>query len=180
MEYDGIRVMKAYGIGPGKLIPFSEFLTPSSSEILTVNIISADPSSFASLKARDLRQKEKSKDDCEQQPNESSASDSDEDATNSVFTCPDEGCSQTFLRHSSLQRHLDFGKHLRVLEREMLLDRAIVAYAESLQGQTAEIPHLDTASKQNAPHCSIPCCQWDGLSSLELLRLGLRLVKKFI
>ncbi|XP_067040180.1 uncharacterized protein [Acropora muricata] len=182
MEYenDRIRVRKAYGIGPGKLIPFSEFLTPSSSEILTVNIISADPSSFASLKARDLRQKEKSKDDSEQQPNESSASDSDEDATNSVFTCPDEGCSQTFLRHSSLQRHLDFGKHLRVLEREMLLDRAIVAYAESLQGQTAEIPHLDTASKQSAPHCSIPCCQWDGLSSLELLRLGLRLVKKFI
>lgn len=89
-ENDGIRVWKAYGIGPRKLIPLSKFLTPSSSsEIPTVNIISADPSSFASLKARDLRQKEKSKDDSEQQPNESSASDSDEDATNSVFTCPD-------------------------------------------------------------------------------------------
>ena len=35
----------------------------------------------------------------------------------------------------------------------MLLDRAIVAYAESLQGQTAEIPHLDTASKQRLDFC---------------------------
>ena len=114
MEYenDGIRVWKAHGIGPGKVIPFIKFLTPSSSsEIPAVNITSADPSSFASLEARDLRQKEKSKDDSEQQPNESSASDSDEDDTNSVFTCPDEGCSQTFLRHSSSQRHLDFGKN---------------------------------------------------------------------
>ena len=51
-ENDGIRVWKAYRIGPGKLIP-------------TVNIISADPSSYASLNARDLRQKEKSKDDSE-------------------------------------------------------------------------------------------------------------------
>ena len=158
MEYekDGIRVWKAYGIGPGKLIPFSKVQTPSSSEIPTVDITSADPSSFASLKSRHLRQGEKSKEDSETQPNEGSASDFDEDATNSVFTCPDEGCTQTFLRHSSLQSHLDFGKHLRVLERETLLDRAIVAYSESLQGQTAEIPHLNTASKQATPHCSTP------------------------
>lgn len=27
-------------------------------------------------------------------------------------------------------------------------------YAESLQGQTGEIPHLDTASKQATPYCS--------------------------
>ena len=53
-----------------------------------------------------------------------------------------------------MQRHLDFGKHLIVLQCETLLDRAIVAYTESLQRETAEIPHLNTASKQASPHCS--------------------------
>ena len=46
----------------------------------------------------------------------------------------------TFLRHSSLQRHLDCGKHERALERETLMDRAAVAYAERLEGQPFSVP----------------------------------------
>ena len=153
MEYgnDGIRVWKAYGIGPGKLIPVNKLQSPPSSEIPTVVITSAHPNSFASVKARPT---EKRGEKSEKQPNEDCESAAEEDATDTIFTCPDEGCVKTFLRHSSLQRHLDCGKHLRVLERETLLDRAAIAYSESLEGQTAGIPHLSSASKQAGPHCS--------------------------
>ena len=45
-----------------------------------------------------------------------------------------------FLRHSSLQRHLDCGKHDRALERETLMDRASMAYAEKLEGHAPSVP----------------------------------------
>ena len=35
-----------------------------------------------------------------------------------VFGCPEEGCIKVYQSHSSLQRHLDPGKHLLALERE--------------------------------------------------------------
>ena len=154
MEYgnDGIRVWKAYGIGPGKLIPVNKVQSPSSSEILTVVITSAHPNTFASIKARPT---EKRGEESEKQPNEDCESAAEEDAQDTIFTCPDEGCVKTFLTHSSLQKHLDCGKHRRVLERETLLDRAAIAYSESLEGQTAGIPHLSAASKPAVgPHCS--------------------------
>ena len=34
------------------------------------------------------------------------------------FGCPEEGCIKVYQSHSSLQRHLDAGKHLLALERE--------------------------------------------------------------
>ena len=45
-----------------------------------------------------------------------------------------------FLTHSSLQRHLDCGKHERALERETLMDRASMAYAEKLEGHAPSVP----------------------------------------
>ena len=35
-----------------------------------------------------------------------------------AFGCPEEGCIKVYQSHSSLQRHLDAGKHLLALERE--------------------------------------------------------------
>ena len=52
----------------------------------------------------------------------------------SLFACPEEGCAKTFLRHSSLLRHLDCGKHQLVLERETLFDKAALEYQHKLEG----------------------------------------------
>ena len=35
-----------------------------------------------------------------------------------IFGCPEEGFLKVYQSHSSLQRHLDVGKHLLALERE--------------------------------------------------------------
>ena len=52
-----------------------------------------------------------------------------------LFSCPEEGCVKTYQRFSSLQHHLDLGKHERALENETFLDRAVLAYADRLQEQ---------------------------------------------
>ena len=57
--------------------------------------------------------------------------------------------ARTFLRHWSLQRHLDCGKHERALEREALIDRAAVAYAERLEGQPSSLPETRVETNAN-------------------------------
>ena len=52
-----------------------------------------------------------------------------------LISCPEEGCVKTYQIFSSLQHHLDLGKHERALENETFLDRAVLAYADRLQEQ---------------------------------------------
>jgi len=81
-----------------------------------------------------------------------------EDEDNQEETSPTnvddaEGCTQTFLRHSSMQRHLDCGRHKRELERNTLLDKAaLTTYAEALEGQTAGVPQLKTCTEPVSAH----------------------------
>ena len=142
-EDDAIRVWRAYGIGPGKIIPTEKLQCPSLAEIPALTVTSTQPSSFASVKQRRTHVSP-NEDQVEQEAE--SEDDTRGAAEALVFTCPEEGCTQTFLRHSSMQRHLDCGKHQRALERETLLDRAAVTYAKILEGQTAGVPELNPIS----------------------------------
>ena len=62
--------------------------------------------------------------------------DTDEDT---LFTCPEDGCVKTFQRFSSVQKHLDGGKHKYAIERESLLDKAMLRYAEGLESGAVSI-----------------------------------------
>ena len=61
-----------------------------------------------------------------------------------LFQCPEEGCTKTFLRHSSMMRHLDCGKHQRALECETVFAKAALEYAEQLEGETTLEPVIST------------------------------------
>ena len=148
-EDDAIRVWRAYCIGPGKIIPTEKLQCPSLAEMPALTVTSTQPSSFASVKQRRTHVSP-NEDQVEQ---EAENEDDTRGAAEAVFTCPEEGCTQTFLRHSSVQRHLDCGKHKRALARETLLYRAAVTYAEILQGQTAGVPELNTVTRPVSPHC---------------------------
>ena len=63
-----------------------------------------------------------------------------------LFTCPEEGCTQTFLRHSSMMQHLDCGTHKRTLENETFFDKAAQQYAEQFEGQAIVVPVVSTVS----------------------------------
>ena len=66
-----------------------------------------------------------------------------------LISCPEEGCVKTYQRFSSLQHHLDLGKHERALENETFLDRAVLAYADRLQEQFCGIPQIQARKPLN-------------------------------
>ena len=55
---------------------------------------------------------------------------------------------KVYQRFSSLQHHLDLGKHECALEHETLLNRAALGYAERLQGQSGSVPQIEQVRKQ--------------------------------
>ena len=65
-----------------------------------------------------------------------------------LYACPEEGCTKSYQRFSALQRHLDCGKHVRALESETMLDKAVRGYASRLEGRFTSVPQfgVDTIS----------------------------------
>ena len=55
---------------------------------------------------------------------------------------------KVYRRFSSLQHRLDLGKHECALERETLLDKAALGYAERIQGQSSTVPQIEQLRKQ--------------------------------
>ena len=74
--------------------------------------------------------------------------------TTRMFTCPEQSCTKTFIRYSALERHCEFGAHMRSLERITLQDRAKISYAKNLhEGQTRKqqsLPVYDAPLTQRA------------------------------
>ena len=144
IEYrkDHLGMWKAYGIGPGKVVPLSktdirnEMTIPDLGEDITESNQLPD-THFIPTKAKPLRpQKSFSTQQCQETSDE----------LNSLYSCPEEGCMKTYQRFSALQHHLDCGRHERALEHETLLDKAAHGYSERLQGQSGGFPELPPAA----------------------------------
>ncbi|CAH3178922.1 unnamed protein product [Porites evermanni] len=101
-----IRTWRAYDIGPGKSVPWTKFSIPEECELPTIEAIRPRRTGGHSL----VTEKEDSSE------SEDESSDTLSSATNSrLFTCPEEGCIKSFMRHPSLVKHLDCEKHKRKL-----------------------------------------------------------------
>ena len=62
----------------------------------------------------------------------------------------------SYQRYSSLEQHLQCGKHKRSLEHETLLDRAMLRYAENLDQGGANIEELSDATYQTEEqYCNV-------------------------
>ena len=79
-------------------------------------------------------------------PSNSPSSDksSSNESNGGLFSCPEEGCIKHYQRFSSLQRHLDCGRHHLAIENESLFYRAIVGYSERLDVQFGSTPNIPT------------------------------------
>ena len=61
-----------------------------------------------------------------------------EDPAQGLFSCPKSGCVKVYQHHSSLEKHLSFGKCKLVPERDTLLDKAKKLYqSKLLEGTSA-------------------------------------------
>ena len=153
---EGIRMWRAYDIGPGKSIPWTKFDVPEQSELPLMEIrpsTSETITSFVPVRPRRTGGRTpvtevEGNSDCrvDESSDESSV---DVDAANNcrLFTCPEEGCVKTFIRHSSLVLHLDCGKHKRALEHETLYDKAMIEYASNLECGSSKCPTVLEVSR---------------------------------
>ena len=151
IEYseEGLRVWKAYKIGPGKLIQWEKLDVQPNAKIPRLSAIDCDIcgenvqfKTVTSKKAK-IPQKQASTTGPSDSP---SCDESSSDESNvGLFSCPEEGCIKRYQRFSSLQRHLDCGRHHLAIENESLFDRAIVGYQfERLDVQSGSVPNIPT------------------------------------
>lgn len=118
-RHDGIRKWRAYDIGPGKSVPWTKFRIPVECELPTIEAspsMSEASTSFVPVKLRRTggHSPVTEKEDSSESEDESSVTLSS--ATNSrLFTCPEEGCIKSFMRHPLLVKHLDCGNDKRKL-----------------------------------------------------------------
>ena len=141
IEYcnDAMQVWRAYGIGCGKFLSWSNFCQASSRPLSLLNKLPDNASSHVSFETVKARQRS------EQTTELASATERDSDEENSekrsgLFHCPEEGCVKSFQQYSSLEEHLDCDKHKYALEHETLYDKAMIRYAAKLEHGAGVVP----------------------------------------
>ena len=150
IEYseEGLRVWKAYKIGPGKLIQWEKLGVQPNAEIPGLSTIDCDTSGeMHSLKTvTSEKAKAPPKQGNTTGPSNSPSSNESSSVKSNVglFSCPKEGYIKRYQRFSSLQRHMNCGRHHLAIENESLLDRAIVGYSERLDVQSGSVPNIPT------------------------------------
>ena len=155
-DQEGIRTWRAYDICPGKSIYWTKFDEPEQSELPLVEIwpsTGENITTFVPVRPRRIGgptpvTEVEGNSDCrvDESSDESSV---DVDAANNwrLVTCPEEGCVKTFVRNSSLVKHLDSGKNKRALEHETLYDKAMVEYATNLECGASKCPTVLEVSR---------------------------------
>ena len=81
--------------------------------------------------------------------------DSENDEASLLFPCPEEGCIKAYSHYTSLQAHLDTGKHKRLPEQETLYDKAKRIYASKLMEESSRIPTMQLQCEEQG-QCLTP------------------------
>ena len=175
-----MRVWRSYAVGPGKFLPWSQFTLPESYSVPVLNILKE-----AKIpKAQFITITPRRKVTCTQQEDvqltsgmteaSNELSDEDQECHDKLFSCPEDGCIKSFQRFSSLQHHLDVGRHSYALENETLFDKAMISYATKLEQGTGivENPVEDIEACQAFNSCSSLPMGW-ALKSASIQRTRL-------
>ncbi|KAI8493831.1 hypothetical protein Bbelb_281780 [Branchiostoma belcheri] len=152
----GLRVWRAYNIGEGNLIPGSRFPAVKPPTLKIVSQPSNPGSAFRPMKSRQkklhVQQGEESDSD------EETGLSTEQQGCGSIFPCPEDSCIRVYKTLKGLEEHIAVGKHRRRLERETLLDKAKLKYAERLEQGPSAVPHVEPSLQLEAKR-NTPCPQ---------------------
>ena len=129
---EGLHVWRVYGIGSGKFAPWSNFRQQVGG-LPQLNKQKQSSSAEVSFQTAKARSKPKQTPVLEEAPQNRNNSDDDE-------SCNDEGSDLFF--YSSLEKHLDCGKHKYAVEQETLYDKAMTMYATKLERGAGVLPEI--------------------------------------
>ncbi|KAL9964988.1 hypothetical protein ACROYT_G028708 [Oculina patagonica] len=161
IEYtdEGLIIWRAYKIGPGKLIQWEKLDVQPNMEVPVLSAVDSVTNgqkvNFTTIQSKKPKIPSKQADTPAPSDSPSSDESSSDESNVSLFSCPEEGCIKRYQRFSSLQQHLDCGKHHRAIENESLLDRAITGYSERLEVQSGIVPNIPTEVPKPRPTGSV-------------------------
>ena len=99
-----MRVWRAYGVGEGKVVPYSNF--PLKEVVQLPFFDKTSDVAISDLSFSDLTPRRRQDAECTGGTVASAESNS-ETEEDTLFTCPEDGCVKSFQRFSSLQKHLE-------------------------------------------------------------------------
>ena len=138
-----LRIWKAYNIGPGKTIDLRKMgMTKNTTNVRLLAVSDEVSDMFCARPQTKAAPPSKKAASATTSDTGAERAERADDTESQLFCCPEEGCIKSYQRLSSLQHHLDCGKHERLLERQTLLDKAVLEYASQLQGQQTCAPKL--------------------------------------
>ena len=121
-EKRGMCVWKAYDLGPGRLRTEECF----SNDMPSLVMIQAHSDEFSNIKKRASTQRVNETGLIDEEP---PVTPSDDD----LFSCPEEGCTRTFMRQLFFGAAFRLSETPTALECETLFDKAVLEYAEQLE-----------------------------------------------
>ncbi|CAH3139401.1 unnamed protein product [Pocillopora meandrina] len=157
-----LRIWKAYKIaykiGPGKLVPYSKFNCPSELPSLSSSSDNSVKVNFVPIKPRRIKKPTADLKDDQNDDKDDDDNDIDDDykPKDALFSCPEEECTKSYQRYSSLLNHIVCGLRKRSLECETLYDRAIMGYASRLEQVATAIPELGLGKEVRITAYSAP------------------------
>ena len=138
-EEDGIRVWKAYSVGPGKLIKFGSLLKCSQGPTaLSV----ADNQEFFPISLKTVNRKQKNKE---------SGEDSCTLSKKEQFPCNEPGCPAVFSTFSALEEHLNKADHGKTVTNESLYDKIRREWAAQNVTMHSDPTHKNIAVSHKNP-----------------------------
>lgn len=150
-ENGGMRVWRAYDVGPGKFYSAAQlarFGTPQGpTELVTVEPFSKPRVEVGTYQQHAEPARATSEPGPLQEP--PYPAQTDQEIEKVMFSCHEEGCIKTFQSFSALQKHLDVGKHMVRLAKESAYDEIKRKWTEAclsigggyVRGQTSAISH---------------------------------------
>ena len=147
-----MKVWRAFEVGVGKCLPWSRVRDQQSGNLLPqLNKLADNESSEVSFQVVKVRRQAKQKQDFEKASSKENESDNEScEKERELFFCPVERNVKSFQQFSSLEKHLDCGKHEYALEQETLYDKAMTMCTAKLEHGAGVVPEtVDEDSYQS-------------------------------
>ena len=156
-----VWVRRSNKIGRGKFIPWSKFNVPDQDEVPTLKCSRASENikaNFVPIKQRraEVAKTSQKHQDSSDEGTEDSSGESRDSTTKNVFFCSEEGCIKSYQRHSSLQKHLECGRHICSWKWNPWPRRAGVCHLRPEKGPSV-VPEL--LNTESTPSSSVACLE---------------------
>ncbi|KAK3733835.1 hypothetical protein QZH41_007142 [Actinostola sp. cb2023] len=178
-EEHGIRVWRAFNVGPGRLVPWANFQV-STTQLGNLEILQPPSSTLVTghtfRTVRHRHAKEASLKPSEEDKVCTESSEEEDEGEGMLFTCPEEGCIKAYNTFTSLQNHLGTGKHKRVPEQETLYDKAKKVYAHKLTEGRSRVPDVQCRSQGRSEDLMVLPMVW----ALKSIKKKTRFIPKQI